>query len=117
MSLSQEQRQFAKDIGLLLDYIYQEGYSCSLGEAFRTQQQAEIYAKEGIGIKDSLHCQRLALDINLFQPDGSLSKSKDYERFGCFWENLDSQNRWGGRFSGKSGPCADSDHFERKPRE
>lgn len=111
MELSQRQQLFAKYVGLLIKEIYSRGYSCTLGEAFRTPEQAEIYAKEGKGIVDSLHCQRLAIDINLFSPNGTyLTNTPDYEVFGRFWENLraDQELRWGGRFKDRP----DGNHFE-----
>ena len=111
MNLWQKQALFAEHVGMLIDYIYTSKYYCTFGDAYRTAQQAESYAAQGIGIKDSLHCKRLAIDLNLISPDGKyLTDSKDYERFGCFWESLDSANRWGGRF--KSRP--DGNHFERQ---
>lgn len=111
MNLSKEQQLFAKDVGTLINYIYSSGYSATFGEAFRTHEQAVIYAHEGKGIKDSLHCDRLAIDLNLFKDSNYLTDFKDYERFGCFWESLDAKNRWGGRFK----PLIDSNHFERRP--
>lgn len=70
---------------------------------------AAIYAKEGKGIVKSLHCDRLAIDINLFTSDGILLQDKkSYEPFGEYWETLDPRNRWGGRFK----TLVDSVHFE-----
>lgn len=109
LKLSDHQTIFAEDVGRLIDFIYQEGYKCTLGEAFRSKEQAEIYVKEGKGILDSQHCKRLAIDIDLFKDGKYLTETHDYERFGCFWENLDARNRWGGRF--KRG---DGNHFERR---
>lgn len=107
MKLSDNQKLFAQDVAKLIEYIYSQGYSCTLGEAYRTPEQAAIYAQEGKGIKDSLHCKRLAIDINLFKDDDYLTATKDYEFLGNYWETLDKQNRWGGRFK-------DGNHFERK---
>ncbi len=108
MKLHERQSIFALNVSKLIEYIYKQGYTCSLGEAFRTPEQAAIYAKEGKGIKNSLHCQRLALDINIFSPAGEyLSQTSDYKIFGDFWETLNPLNRWGGVFS-----RADGNHFE-----
>lgn len=110
MELWQKQAQFTEDVAQLLNFIFKSGYYVTLAEAYRTPEQAEIYAKEGKGIKDSLHCKRLAIDLNLFDGHGTYLKDyKDYETFGLYWERLDSMNRWGGHFSRK-----DSNHFERK---
>ena len=107
MSLSNNQKLFARDIAKLILYVIDQGYTCTLGEAYRTPEQAAIYAQEGKGIKDSLHCKRLAIDINLFKGDDYLTASKDYAFLGEYWESLDPQNRWGGRFK-------DGNHFERQ---
>ena len=105
-TLSQKQAIFTRNVAKLIDFIFSQGYLCSLGEVYRTAAQAEIYAKEGKGIKDSLHCKRLAIDINLFSADGHyFPDTKDYEPFGQYWETLDPANRWGGRFK-------DGNHFQ-----
>lgn len=109
MNLFHSQIIFAKYVGILIAYIYSCGYSCTLGEAFRTPLQASVYAKEGLGIKNSLHCKRLAIDINLISPEGTyLTDTTEYEKFGIYWESLDKFNRWGGRFHSRS----DGNHFE-----
>ena len=110
MLLSELQRLFARDTVLLFQYINEEGYSFTYGETMRSPEQAEIYAKSGKGIINSLHCKRLAIDINLFNEKGEyLDSSEAYLKFGCFWERLNPTNRWGGNF--KSRP--DGNHFER----
>ena len=109
-TLSQEQATFAKNVAKLISFIFDSGYTCSLGEVYRTQAQADLYVKQGKGIKDSLHCKRLAIDINLFSADGKyFPETKDYEPLGKYWESLDKANRWGGRFERGGG---DGNHFE-----
>lgn len=108
MNLSQKQIIFARNFAQLIEYIYSKGYSCTIGEVFRTAEQAQIYAKEGKGIVDSLHCKRLAADINLFDSHGNyLSDTTSYKPFGVYWESLHKNNRWGGSFN-----HADGNHFE-----
>lgn len=109
MKLSLAQQAFTNDVVLLLAYIHRSGYSVSLGEAYRTPEQAEIYAKAGVGIKDSQHCKRLAIDLNLFSPSGVyLTETDDYEPFGIYWVKLNEENRWGGYFKKRDG-----NHFQR----
>ena len=109
MELQREQQAFAQDVAKLISYIYAQGYSITLGEAYRTKEQAEIYAKTGKGILNSLHCDRLAIDLNLFDKnDNILTLPKDYEPFGKYWQSLSPKNRWGGTFK-----RVDADHFER----
>jgi hypothetical protein len=111
MSLSYHQQRFAQDIAKLITFIYSQNYACTLGEAFRTPEQAEIYAQKGIGIKNSQHCRRLGCDINLFSPEGKyLTDSKDYEPFGIYWESLDPLNKSGCFFQ----RMKDGNHFERR---
>jgi len=66
MSLQKKQAIFAKNVASLIDYIFANQCSVSIGEVFRTNEQAEIYAKQGKGIINSLHCKKLAIDLNLF---------------------------------------------------
>ncbi len=114
MKLSELQQLFARDTILLFQHILEEGYTFTYGETMRSPEQAEIYAKQGKGIKDSLHCKRLAIDINLFENGEYLTSSEAYSKFGCFWEHLSPSNRWGGNFKKKNGSkFVDANHFER----
>jgi hypothetical protein len=109
MTLQQKQVFFTANVALLIDHILENKYSVTFGEAFRTPEQAEIYAKSGKGIKDSLHCKRLAIDLNLFDSNGKyLTNKKDYEQFGAYWKSLNPANRWGGDFP----KLVDCVHFE-----
>lgn len=109
MKLQEQQAAFARDVAKLINWIFDNGHSVTFGEALRTPEQAEIYFKEGKGIKDSLHCKRLAIDLNLFDFEGHyLSDTKSYEEFGIFWEGLNPRNKWGGRFN-----KPDGNHFQR----
>lgn len=108
MKLSEKQSLFAQNVALLLQYIKNKGFSATFGEAFRTEEQAKIYAASGKGISDSLHCKRLAVDLNLISHDGIyLPDSADYKQFGLYWESLHDLNRWGGRFK-----RMDGNHYE-----
>lgn len=109
VTLQESQQKFAQDVVALLLYMLNQGYKFTFGETMRTKEQAELYAKQGKGIKNSLHCKRLAIDINLFDPQGEfLSKSEDHTLFGEYWESLSPVNRWGGRFT-----RPDGNHYER----
>lgn len=108
MKLWQKQSIFAQNVALLLQYIDSEGYYVTFGEAFRTAEQAKINEQKGIGIANSLHCKRLAVDLNLINNEGIyLPDSEDYLKFGVYWETLDPLNRWGGKFK-----RSDGNHFE-----
>lgn len=113
MDLADKQSIFAQNVAKLIQYIYVANYRCSLGEVYRTPEQAKLNEEKGIGIKNSLHCKRLALDLNLFSPQGKyLFDPQEYEKFGIYWEMLHPDNRWGGRFHND-----DANHFEMQDKE
>ncbi len=107
MTLQEKQSVFAQNVARLIIHAGDSG-SCTIGEVLRTPEQAQIYEKEGKGIKDSLHCKKLAIDLHLFSAHGQyLTDMKSYEPLGQFWESLHPANRWGGKFK-----RVDSVHFE-----
>lgn len=111
----QEAKQafFAMNVSKLIHYINAQGYSVTLGEAWRPPEMAEIYAKEGKGIVHSQHIKRLAIDLNIFDAKGRFLKSdKDQRPFGEYWESLCDANRWGGNFTKHGGHIDDPDHYE-----
>ncbi|WP_279050100.1 M15 family metallopeptidase [Cedecea davisae] len=105
MTLSEKQQLFAVNIAQLILWANERGLRVTFGEAYRTQEQAAINAKKGSGISNSLHTQRLAVDLNLFVNGQYKTKTEDYLPLGEYWESLGGA--WGGRF--KSNP--DGNHF------
>ena len=86
---------FAENVARLIKFIFSTGYKCTFGEAYRPKETAAIYAKQGRGIAKSLHCERMAIDINLFNKDGIyLKETAFYKPFGKYWETLDKNNVW-----------------------
>lgn len=113
MKLSELQQLFASDVVKLMLYMESKGFKYTFGETYRTPEQALLYAQQGKGIKNSLHCKRLAIDINLFSENGEfLTEAKDHEDFGIYWESISPMNRWGGRFK----KC-DANHYERNEKQ
>ena len=92
MSLRQRQSDFAKAVGLLIIFAYQQGYELTFGDAYATSGH----------IKGSFHYKRLAIDLNLFKNGRYLTETEDYRELGEFWESIGGT--WGGRFS-------DGNHF------
>ena len=112
MSLSQQQQKFSYYCTMLFKWIYEQpGYSFTFGEAYRTPEQAVIYAKAGKGIIDSLHCQRLAIDINLFIDGVYQTTTEAYKPLGTYWKSLDPNCKWGGDFITRK----DGNHFQYHP--
>jgi hypothetical protein len=110
MQLWKQQAVFLLNVAKLIQYATTEGFYCTGGELHRTEEQAKIYADKGVGIKNSQHCKRLAIDLNLFTEQGLyLSDAKSYAFLGQYWKSLDPKNRWGGDF-----PNKDGNHFEMK---
>lgn len=118
MTLSERQMFFARNVARLILFITESNYGCTFGEAYRTPEQAELNAKKGIGIKNSLHCKRLAIDINLFKEGVYLTSGEHYKQFGEYWASLHPANRYGGDWDkdGISGEPGETDfnHFEAK---
>ncbi|HEI6943019.1 M15 family metallopeptidase [Yersinia enterocolitica] len=105
MTLSEKQAVFTVMIAQLINWADEHGYRLTFGEAWRTPEQAALNAKNGKGITNSLHTQRLAVDFNLFINGQYQDKSEAYKPLGEYWESIGGA--WGGRF--KSNP--DGNHF------
>lgn len=107
MTLSEQQRRFPPLVAKLIIYIYEQlGLEVTFSEAWRTPEQAAWNAAHGHGIVHSLHCDRLAIDLNLFKDGVYLTDKADYQPAGDYWKMLDADARWGGDFH-----SPDSDHF------
>lgn len=109
MLLSEKQRIFTSLVGRFLDDLAMHGFSATFGEAYRPPEMAEIYVKEGKGIKNSLHTQRLAIDLNIFSNGILITEKENLLLFGELWESyssVDIKCCWGGHFSNP-----DCDHF------
>jgi hypothetical protein len=104
VKLLEKQFIFAQNVSELLNYVHLQGFNVTLAEAYRTPEQAALNAKSGKGIANSLHCKRLAIDLNLFDGLGNwLQDSDDHKPFGEYWETLHPANKWGGRFTKPDG--------------
>ncbi|WP_312156332.1 M15 family metallopeptidase [Lelliottia nimipressuralis] len=101
MTLSEKQQKFTVMIGKLINWADENGYGLTVGDAFRSPEQARLNAKSGKGIANSLHTQRLAMDFNLFIDNQYQTDSAAYKPLGEFWESIGGT--WGGRFSKPDG--------------
>jgi len=59
MTLGETQREFAKDIGLLIVWAYSNGYEITFGDAWG-------HPDDNRHMPNSNHYRRLAIDLNLF---------------------------------------------------
>jgi hypothetical protein len=109
MSLREEQMLFLKDTSKLLSFLWDHGFEVTVGEAFRTQEQQDIYIRTGRSkTTHSNHLLRCAIDLNIFIR-GEICTKAQLEEVGKFWESLNPKNRWGGNFPS----LVDTPHFER----
>lgn len=110
MKLSEKQYKFTFMVHQLIAYAYEQGYTLTCGELYRTEEQQAIYLKTGRSkTMNSKHLQRLAVDFNLFQDGVLLQTKEDFKLLGEYWKSLDPLNRWGGE---DFGDFIDAPHFE-----
>lgn len=86
MGLREKQSIFARKVGLLIAYAYEQGYELTFGDA---------WAQTG-HVKGSYHYKRLAVDLNLFRNGRYLTTTEHHRPLGEFWESIGGT--WGGRF-------------------
>ena len=118
MLLGHKQELLARLLPLLITRAYELGFTVRLKELQRAPEQAEFNATHcgrcrvaerdheeaahkfhPIGLRDSLHCDGLAIDLVLFKDDEPLWDSKHYRDLGEYWENLHELCRAGFRFN------------------
>lgn len=105
-SLGQLQRDHVECFGKLIAFTYAQGFALTWGEAYRTKEQAQWDAAHHTGIVNSVHCDRLAVDVQLFKDGAYLTDPKAYAFMGAYWKTLHPRARWGGDFT-----TVDADHF------
>jgi hypothetical protein len=106
VTLIEKQQLFARLLARLIDQAILMGFEVTMGETWRPDEQAKLYADRGVGIANSLHKKRLAVDLNLFQNGSYLTMSELYKPLGEWWESqsgADFKCCWGGRFSKPDG--------------
>jgi len=94
LSLRAKQSKFLWMLAELIDFIALNGYEATLGVGY-----VPPYSK--VRKIWSLHCKRLAVDINLFHAGEYLTTTKAHRKFGIYWESLGGS--WGGRFKRRDG--------------
>lgn len=97
MTLGAKQRLFTRMVADLIKWAYDHGYELTFAEAYRSPAMAAKMEIEGKGISNSLHCDRLAIDLNLFKDGVYLTQTFHHQPLGEFWESIGGT--WGGRFN------------------
>ena len=98
MTLSEQQRLFAKQLPKLINKAHALGFEVTLGDAYRDARVfGDVGEKKGYGKSFSLHKSRLAIDLNLFKNGKYLTKTSDHKPLGEWWEAQHPMNFWGGR--------------------
>jgi hypothetical protein len=111
--LNDKQIKFARLVPRLIDKAFELGYAITLGDAYRDMRckVPNCPCAQHYGSEVSLHKQRLAIDLNLFRKEGTqwvfCPNTEDHRVLGEFWESLDSDCAWGGRFK-------DGNHYSLK---
>lgn len=102
MSLGSDQREFTRMLQLLLEFLHDNGYEATLGDAYRDKRVHGDYGvRVGYGHSRSFHKKRLAIDLNLFKDGKYLTDTEDHRPLGMFWKSIGGT--WGGDFKKKDG--------------
>lgn len=96
MSVLQE--EFAISAARLILKAKELGYGVTFGEAWRSPEQAALNAAKGTGISNSLHTERLAIDLNIFKNGVYLTDGTGHRELGVWWKTLGPMYRHGGDF-------------------
>lgn len=109
-TLRQKQSRFALAVSYLIQEANSRGYQVTFGDAYRTPAQASANAASGAGIRNSLHCERLAIDMNLFKDGRYITDGEGHNELGRWWKALSPDHRWGGDFAKR-----DFNHYSCSP--
>ena len=98
MTLNEKQALFTATVAKWMVWCEDNGYPIILAEAFRPPWVAEEYARQGKGIKNSVHTKKLAVDV-FRVVDGRVTWDLEaYEPIGAKWKSMHPLARWGGDF-------------------
>ena len=108
--MSRLQEEFTQSVARLIQKASQLGYGVTFGEAYRTPEQAALNAAKGSGVSNSLHTERLAIDLNLFKDGRYITDGEGHRELGAWWKTLGPMYRFGGDFK-----RADWNHYSISP--
>lgn len=108
--MTQLQQEFAQNVARLIQKAAELGYGVTFGDAYRSPEQAAANAQAGSGIARSLHCERLAIDLNLFKDGRYITDGEGHRELGAWWKMIGPMYRFGGDFQRK-----DWNHYSLSP--
>jgi hypothetical protein len=97
--LGEKRKLFTKCLYKLLGKMIEDGYDPMIGKDGETH------------MKNSLHNDGLAKDIDLTKDGVLLDKTEDHQVFGEFWESLHPDCFWGGNGPKQDGLKNDGRHY------
>lgn len=103
LTLGQRQELFMWGLTQLLVWLHAEGYKVRGGELQRDPRIAKLNDVNGTGISNSLHIDKLAIDLNIFRNGQFLADTADHAPIGAMWKTLHPLFAWGGDFSKPDG--------------
>jgi hypothetical protein len=86
LNLLEKQKVFSKTLAKFLNDLFLRGYDVTMGECYRPPEMADIYASQGRGVKNSNHCIKLAVDLNIFYQGTFLTSKEILEIPGKLWK-------------------------------
>ena len=97
------------------------GIEIVVSETWRDPVTAAANQRKGVGIANSLHCEKLAVDLQLFRDGDYIEDTKEYAPLGLLWESFSTtvggeviECCWGGRFNRRDGGHFSLAHDGRK---
>jgi len=108
--MSALQEEFTRASARLILHAFDIGYGVTYGETYRTPEQAALNAQRGTGVTNSLHTDRLAIDLNLFKDGVYITDDTGHRQLGAWWKALGPRYRWGGDLAKK-----DYNHYSLSP--
>jgi hypothetical protein len=97
--LVRRQQHFAEYLGWLLLWIRDQGWASTLAEGY-VGDSIDRPEEDTPHLRRGLHFRRLAQDLNLWVAGELITRGTHpaWTTLGGYWESLDPECRWGGRF-------------------
>lgn len=102
MTLGDRQELFSRLIAKLILKMYDMGYQVRCGDFYAVRRNPLEHKV------NSLHYEKCAADLNLFQRGKFLTTEEDHRQFADYWESLHPNCRNGRRYG-------DANHYELLP--